>query len=107
MARLASTPRTLLPRSSSGGLYRPMPNCDGLTATRPPDTPDLAGSPTRNSHSPEKSYIPHVAMTVSTCSATACSMAVTPVRGLTPPLASVAPMTARSAAVTSTEHWRK
>jgi len=82
----------------------PMPNCEGLTAMRPPDTPDLAGRPTRNSHSPEKSYIPQVAMTVSTCSATAWSMATDPVRGFTPPLASVAPMTARSAAVTRTEH---
>ena len=75
MARLASTPRTLFPRSSSRGLNSPMPNCEGLTATRPPDTPDLAGRPTRNSHSPEKSYIPQVAMTVSTCSATVWSMA--------------------------------
>ena len=51
--------------------------------------------------------MPHVAMTVSTCSATAWSITRSPVRGFTPPLARVAAMTARSAAVTSTEHWRK
>ena len=85
----------------------PMPNCEGLTAMRPPDTPDLAGRPTRNSHSPEKSYIPQVAMTVSTCSATAWSMAIPPVPGFTPPMANVAPITARSTADTSTEHCRK
>jgi hypothetical protein len=41
-----STPRTLLPRSSSAGEKMPMPSCPGSTAMMPPPTPLLAGMPT-------------------------------------------------------------
>ncbi len=47
-----------------------MPNSAGLAAISPPATPLLAGRPTRSSHSPEKSYIPQVAMMLSAHSVT-------------------------------------
>ena len=46
---------------------------DGATAMSPPLTPLLAGRPTRSSHSPEKSYMPQLAMIDSTSRATASS----------------------------------
>ena len=46
-ASQTATPRTLLPRASSGGEKTPIPSCPGSTARMPPDTPLFAGSPTR------------------------------------------------------------
>ena len=51
--------------------------------------------------------MPQVAITDSTLSTNAASSARTPVTGFTPPLASVAPMIARSRQVTRIAHWRK
>ncbi len=85
----------------------PIPSWPGSTARIPPPTPDLAGRPTRNIHSPDQSYMPHVAITVSTRLTLAADSARSPVRGLRPPLASVAAMTARSVAVTRIEHCSK
>ena len=77
------------------------------TASTPPDTPLLAGRPTRYIHSPEKSYMPHVVITLSTRTAATRLSARTPVTGLTPPFARVAAITARSVASTRIEHCRK
>ena len=84
-----------------------MPTCPGSTAMIPPPTPDLAGSPTRNIQLPDQSYIPHVAITDSTRATWDSASARSPVTGFTPPLASVAAITARSRAVTRIEHWAK
>ena len=73
----------------------------------PPATPLLAGRPTSKSHWPAKSYIPQVAMTLRTLATWRWSSARTPVAGLTPLLASVAPIIARSRQVTSMAHWWK
>ena len=51
--------------------------------------------------------MPHVAITVSTEATTWRGMTSTPVSGLTPALARVAVITARSWAVTTIEHCRK
>lgn len=73
----------------------------------PPETPLLAGSPIRSSHSPEPSYIPQVAITASTRAATSGETTWSRVTGLSPPYARVAAIVARSRAVTRTAHWRK
>ena len=74
----------------------------------PPLTPLLAGRPTRSSHSPEKSYMPQLAMIDRTSRATRLARRrARPWSGLKPPNASVAAITARSRTVTSSEHWRK
>jgi len=65
-----ATPRTLLPRASSGGENTPMPSCPGKTAMMPPATPLFAGMPTAYTHSPAKSYMPQVVITLSTLSTT-------------------------------------
>ena len=78
---------------------RPSPSCPGTTTRSPPATPLLAGSPTVYSHSPAPSYMPQVAMTARARPASwPCVSTRSPVSGLTPPLASVAAMAARSAA---------
>ncbi len=100
-------PRTLLPRASIGGENTANPSWPGDTASTPPDTPLLAGRPTRYIHSPEKSYMPHVVITLSTRTADSDVSARTPVTGFTPPFARVAAITARSLASTSSEHCRK
>ena len=72
----------------------------------PPDTPDFAGRPIWNSHSPERSYSPFAASTASVSRATSAETTRSRVTGFTPPSARVAPITAMSRAVTSSEHWR-
>ena len=52
---IARCARTLLPAASSGGETTAMPNFPGETATMPPPTPLLAGSPVWYSHLPESS----------------------------------------------------
>ncbi len=84
-----------------------MPSCPGSTANTPPPTPLLAGMPTVSIQPPEKSYIPQEAITLRTCSTLASSMARTPVTGLIPWLARVAPITARSTQRTAIEHCLK
>src|SRR5699024_1399776 len=59
----ANCPRTLLPAASSGWEKEPSPPLPGAIATIPPATPDLAGRPISNSHSPELSYMPVAAST--------------------------------------------
>lgn len=76
----------------------------GATATMPPPMPLLPGTPTSYSQSPEVRYIPAVAMTASTRRHVSALTACWPVSGLTPPSARVAPMTARSVAVTLRQH---
>ncbi len=73
----------------------------------PPPTPLLAGRPTSTTHSPAASYIPQVVITLSTRSTTSGSKTRSPVRGCTPPLASVAAISARSRQSTCSAHWRK
>ena len=73
----------------------------------PPDTPLLAGSPTVWIQSPDESYMPQVAMTLRTDRTVAADSTRSPVRGLTPPFASVAAIVASARASTSTEHWAK
>ena len=72
-----------------------------------PDTPLLAGSPTRNAHSPEKSYMPQEYMRDRHFWTPAALKTRSPVSGQTPPLASVEATTAIDSAVTSSEqHWK-
>src|SRR6185503_1924611 len=106
MSAIAFCPRTLLPAASSGGDTTAMPNLPGETAINPPPTPLFAGSPVANSHLPESSYSPAVAMTASVGATCCCPSTCWAVIGFRPPLASVAAMTARSRAFTLTEHWR-
>jgi hypothetical protein len=73
----------------------------------PPLTPLLAGTPISNAHSPAKSYMPHVYMTLSTSRTRSRARTRSPVTGFTPPLASVAPIVARSRHVTVIEHCRR
>ena len=92
----AATPRTLLPCGSSRGEKTAIPIWPGRTASTPPPTPLLAGRPTSATHSPAASYMPQVVITLSTRSTTSGSNTRSPVRGWTPPLASVAAISARS-----------
>ena len=55
---------------SRRGLNVATPNWEGATASTPPLTPLFAGSPTRRSHSPEKSYMPQLDIIDSTSRAT-------------------------------------
>ncbi len=85
IASSAAWPRTEPPVASSGGLYVANPKRAGPTAMSPPETPLLAGSPTRRSQSPEPSYMPQVAMTARTPAATSAETTRSRVTGLTPP----------------------
>ena len=105
--RHTRTPRTLLPRASNSGEYTPMPSWPGSTATMPPPTPLLAGMPTALTQSPAALYIPQVTITLSVRCTTRVLVTRLPVCGLTPPRARVAPIRARSALVTRSEHCRK
>ena len=69
-------------------------------------TPLFAGMPTVLIHWPEASYMPHVAITLSTCVQTHVGTTCSPVTGLRPPAASVIAMTARSRTSTSSAHCR-
>src|SRR6185436_7691208 len=102
--RVASLPRTLLPAASSGGEKAASAPLPGATVTMPPLTPLLPGRPTSYSQSPERSYRPAVAITASTRRQVPAETTRSPVAGLTPPPASVAPITARSRAVMSSAH---
>ena len=64
--------------------------------TIPPPMPLFPGRPTSYSQSPEVSYSPAVAITASVYRQVIASTTRSPVTGLTPPSASVAPITARS-----------
>ena len=103
---VTSWPRTLLPAASSGGEKVARPPLPGETVTMPPLTPLLPGIPISYSQSPDSSYRPAVAITASTRRHTPAAMTRSPVIGFTPPLASVAAITARSWTVTSREHCR-
>ena len=84
-----------------------MPSWPGSTAMMPPQTPLFAGRPTVYIHSPAPSYMPHVAMTLSTDLTVDSEAARAPGDGLRPPAARVAAMTARSWVSTAMAHWRK
>ena len=99
------TPRVLLPCVSRRGEKAAMPTCPGSTPMRPPATPLFAGMPTEVSQSPAESYMPHVAMTLSTCRLIAESRTCSP-SGVLPPAASTDAMRARSRTVTEAEHCR-
>ena len=101
----ARTPRLLLPCLSSRGENTAMPTCPGSTPMSPPATPLLAGMPTVVSQSPAASYMPHVAMTLSTWRVTAGSSTRVP-SAVIPFAASTDAMRARSSTVTDTEHCR-
>ena len=103
-SRKTAMPRTLFPFASSGGEKMPIPNRPGTTPKMPPDTPLLAGMPTRYAHSPAKSYMPQESMMLKTYFTSGWAIARCPEVGFTPPPASVAPIRARSRASTSTEH---
>jgi len=62
------------------------------------------GSPTEYAQPPAKSYIPHDSMMLSTSFTYSAWIALSPVIGFTPALASVAPITARSWQFTRIEH---
>lgn len=67
-----------------------MPQTLGTIILSTPDTPDLAGSPTENAHSPLKSYIPQLSMrdiAIRVCSSEKTRFWV---NGFSPPFASVA-----------------
>jgi hypothetical protein len=68
--------------------------------------PLLPGTPTSYSQSPEVSYSPAVVITARVKWQTAASTTRSLVRGLTPPLARVAPITASSVALTCRQLWR-
>src|SRR5690606_33662418 len=102
--RVASCPRTLAPLASTSGenvASLPLP---GAIVTMPPLTPLLPGSPTSYSHSPERSYIPAAASTARTRLHTKPETTGSPLTGFTPPSASVAPIVARSTALTLSAH---
>src|SRR5699024_55201 len=61
MWKQARWPRTLLPAESNLGEKVPRAPLPGAMATMPPETPDFAGRPISNSHSPLFSYIPQEA----------------------------------------------
>ncbi len=84
-----------------------MPSWPGRTAKMPPPTPLLAGMPTVVSQSPAASYIPQVAITLSTRRSRAPSSTVSPLNGLVPELARVAAIIERSRQLSSIEHCRK
>lgn len=97
----------LLPWTSRRGLITATPNWEGASARMPPDTPLLAGSPTRRSQDPEPSYIPQLVMRETTSRAVRAEITFSPVTGLRPPKARVPAITDTSVTVTSVAHWRK
>ena len=84
-----------------------MPSWRFTTPTMPPPTPLLAGTPTSNAQLPEKSYIPQVNMTASVLRTAMQIEHLTAGHRILADMGQVAPMRARSAAVTMIEHWRK
>ena len=65
----------------------------GETVRMPPPMPLLAGMPTSSSQSPDVSYIPAMVITASVACAVSGSTTRSPVSGLVPPSARVAPIT--------------
>ena len=64
-AAVTRRPCTLLPATSSGGENVPRPPLPGDSVTMPPPTPLFPGRPMSYSHSPDRSYSPHVIITAS------------------------------------------
>src|SRR5438309_5607628 len=95
---------TLLPASSSGGANTAIAPLPGTTATMPPPTPLLAGRPTCHDQPPEPSYRPAVAIAERMYGTFSALITRSPVTGLTPLLARVAPIVASCRALTPTEH---
>lgn len=59
-------PLTVLPSELIFGEKLAKAPRDGITVKRPPETPDLAGTPSSLVNFPAPLYIPHVVMTVTT-----------------------------------------
>ena len=85
----------------------PMPMRVGTTAIMPPDTPLLAGMPTRMANSPEPSYMPQVMRIAFTYRARAAGKTLWPESGSRPRLASTAPIWASPWQSTRMEQARK
>ena len=101
---IALTPRTLLPAGSSGGEKVPTAPFPGATATIPPETPDFPGNPDLEQPLARALVQAGGGQHRKGVAQTSARTTRSPVTGLTPPCASVAPITARSRAVTSSEH---
>jgi len=69
-----------------------------------PLTPDLAGKPILNIHSPEKSYIPQLNIIERQLRTSAALKIFSFVSGFVPPLAKVAAITAADSVSTVIEH---
>jgi len=101
------TPRTELPMTSSLGLQTQMPNMPGTTRKMFPLTPLLAGRPTVQAHSPEKSYIPQALRMANVCFASVAAMTARPDNGQVPKVAYVAAAEARSRVFTRVAQTRR
>ena len=99
-------PRTLLPASSSGGENVPMLPLPGDTVTMPPADSAFAGEAYVVQPLARMLVEPGRGQDGQDSLAVSVSMACSPVTGFRPPFASVAPMAARSRALTRSEHWR-
>src|SRR3954471_13488878 len=95
---------TLLPAASRGGETTAIPNLPGQTASNPPPTPLFAGRPELYAQIPESSYKPAVAITGRVYITVSGLTTFFLVTGFTPPLASVAAISARSFAFTFIAH---
>ena len=81
----------MLPSSLRGGEKLTTEPIPGITARSPPDTPLLAGIPIYFVNFPAPLYIPQVVMIVTTACTVAELRILSPVEGLIPWLASIAP----------------
>src|SRR5262245_4672621 len=95
---------TLFPASSSGGAKTAMAPLPGTTATMPPPTPLLDGRPTCQAQPPEPSYSPAMVIVARMYGMSSRFITCSPLPGLMPWFARVAPIRANWAALTPTEH---
>src|SRR5580704_7628604 len=95
---------TLFPASSSGGANTAIAPLPGAIATIPPPTPLFAGKPTFHAQVPDPSYSPASIIVLRMCGMSSALITRSPVAGLTPLFASVAPILANCVAFTPTEH---
>lgn len=100
-------PLTVLPSALSGGDHVANAPRPGMTLKRPPETPDFEGTPRSLMKLPAPSYIPQEVMRVTTALTVFGLRIRSPVEGLIPLFASIAPNLESDWVLTNTEQFLK
>lgn len=104
---MTAIPLTGLPSELMRGLKLATAPIEGTTVRRPPETPDLAGTPNSFVNFPAPLYIPQVVITVTTAWTVEDLSKRSPVDGTIPLFASMAPKRASDFVFTKMEQFLK